>query len=109
MRVGLYGLPPRVTLEALPSTATTLAANFDGMAQLIGYDAQTQGDHLIVDWYWRGSGQVDQPYVVFQSSAERIAMTSSLSKTIDTARPAVDDVLAARRNLSRSAGARCEA
>ncbi len=65
MRVGLYGLPPRVTLEALPSTATTLAANFDGMAQLIGYDAQTQGDHLIVDWYWRGSGQVDQPYVVF--------------------------------------------
>jgi hypothetical protein len=65
MRVGLYGLPPRVTTDALPSTATTLAADFGGMAQLIGYDAQPQGDRLIVDWYWRGTGQVDQPYVVF--------------------------------------------
>jgi len=65
MRVGLYGLPPRVTTHALPSTATTLSADFGGMVQLIGYDAQPQGDRLIVDWYWRGTGQVDQPYVVF--------------------------------------------
>ncbi|HEY4720479.1 MAG TPA: hypothetical protein VII92_01430 [Anaerolineae bacterium] len=65
MDVGLYGLPPRDTSAALPSTATAIQEDFSGMAQLIGYDVQRQSDQLIVDWYWRGSGQADHPYVVF--------------------------------------------
>ena len=65
MNVGLYGLPPRNTIAALPSTATAIGDDFRGMTQLIGYDVQHQGDQLIVDWYWQGSGQVDYPYVVF--------------------------------------------
>ena len=65
VQVGLYGLPPRTKVEALPPTAHAKQANFGGMAQLIGYETQIQNDRLIVDWYWRRNGQIDQPYVVF--------------------------------------------
>ncbi len=65
MRVGLYGMPARVMTEALPSTATTISADFDGMARLIGYDVHRGDQQLSIDWYWQRGNQVDQPYVVF--------------------------------------------
>ena len=65
MRVGLYGLPPRVTMDALPSTATAAAADFGGMARLIGHDLQRTDQQVTIDWYWQRENQIDQPYVVF--------------------------------------------
>ena len=65
MSVGLYGLPPRVTTEALPSTAKTISADFGGMAQLIGYEVQRTDRQLTIDWYWQRGDQIDHPYVVF--------------------------------------------
>ncbi len=65
IEVRLPGLPAPTLSEAAPITATATQADFGGMVQLIGYEIQHQGDHLIVDWYWRGDGQVDYPYWVF--------------------------------------------
>jgi hypothetical protein len=65
MWVRLLATPPRSPAEFVPATATSMQADFGGMAQLIGRDIQRQSDRLIIDWYWRGSGQVDRPYLVF--------------------------------------------
>jgi len=65
MEVGLYGLPPRETITALPGSATATQADFGGMAQLVGYETQQDQDQLILTLYWRDLRQVDQPYVVF--------------------------------------------
>ena len=65
MVVGLSGLPPRAAIAALPETATKQAVDFNGMAQLIGYDIRRQGQQLTIDWYWRRADQIDHPYVVF--------------------------------------------
>ncbi|MFN8597701.1 MAG: hypothetical protein U0559_16150 [Anaerolineae bacterium] len=65
VQVGLYGLPARETLAALPNTATPIQADFGGMAKLIGYEVQPQADQLIVNWYWQGRGSIDYPYTVF--------------------------------------------
>jgi hypothetical protein len=65
MQVGLYGLPPRATTAALPAAAQTTSADFDGMAQLIGYDVQQTDRQLTIDWYWQRDDQIDHPYVVF--------------------------------------------
>ncbi|HZY42869.1 MAG TPA: hypothetical protein VFF59_12820 [Anaerolineae bacterium] len=65
MQVGLYGLPPRSTVAAVPPTAMQTQADFKGMAQLAGYTIEQAADRLIVEWYWRGTGPVDRPYTVF--------------------------------------------
>ncbi len=65
MEVGLYGLPPRETVAALPGSATTAQADFSGMARLIGYETQPDQDQLILTLYWRDLRQIDRPYVVF--------------------------------------------
>jgi hypothetical protein len=65
MGVGLYGLPPRRTTPAMPSTVQTMSTNFGGMAQLIGYDVQQMDRQLTIDWYWQRANPIDQPYVVF--------------------------------------------
>lgn len=65
VQVGLYGLPPRSTVAAIPSTATPTLADFKGMAQLAGYAIEPAVGRLIVEWYWRGAGPVDRPYTVF--------------------------------------------
>ncbi len=64
MEVGLYGLPPRETIAALPGSATAAQADFGGMAQLIGYETQPDQDQLILTLYWYDLRQVDRPYVV---------------------------------------------
>jgi 4-amino-4-deoxy-L-arabinose transferase-like glycosyltransferase len=65
VQVGLYGLPPRASLADMPPTAQVMSANFGGMAQLIGYDAQQTDRHLTIEWYWQRGDQIDHPYVVF--------------------------------------------
>jgi hypothetical protein len=65
MSVGLYGLPPRATVEALPSSAKTASADLGGMARLIGYEVQQSDRQVTIDWYWQRGDQVDHPYVVF--------------------------------------------
>ncbi len=65
VHVGLYGLPPRATMDAMPATVQTASADFGGMAQLIGYDVQQTDRQLTIDWYWQRSNQIDHPYVVF--------------------------------------------
>ncbi len=65
MLTGLYGLPPRETVAAVPSHASPTQADFGGMVQLIGYDAQRDSENLNVDWYWRNTAAIDRPYVVF--------------------------------------------
>ncbi len=65
MSVGLYGLPPRTTANALPPTAQPLSADFGGMAQLRGYQVQPSKRQVTIDWYWQRANQIDHPYVVF--------------------------------------------
>jgi hypothetical protein len=63
--VGLSGLPPRVTVSTLPSTALPISADLGGMARLIGYDLERHDRQLTVDWYWQRENPIDHPYVVF--------------------------------------------
>ena len=63
--VGLYGLPPRSSVPAVPETASRAQAEFGDMAQLIGYETQVSDRRLTLDPYWQASGQVDHPYIVF--------------------------------------------
>ena len=63
--VGLYGLPPRSSVPAVPENASRAQAEFGDMAQLIGYETQVSDRRLTLDLYWQASGQVDHPYIVF--------------------------------------------
>lgn len=65
MNVGLYGLPPRVTVDTLPPSAMTTSAEFGGMARLIGYEVHQADRQMTIDWYWQRGDQIDHPYVVF--------------------------------------------
>lgn len=65
MAVGLYGLPPRATTDALPSSAKTTSADFGGMARLMGYEVQQADRQMAIEWYWQRENQIDHPYVVF--------------------------------------------
>ena len=65
MSVGLYGLPPRATTDAVPARSKTTSADFGGMARLLGYEVQQADRQMTVEWYWQREAQIDHPYVVF--------------------------------------------
>lgn len=66
IQVGLYGQPPASTLSSTPADMLPVQADFDGMAELIGYQIEPAAvNQLTLDLYWKAIGQVDRPYVVF--------------------------------------------
>jgi hypothetical protein len=71
MSVGLYGLPPRVTTDALPSTAKTMSASFAAAASICW---DTRCGRRIGRWrsvVLAARNQIDHPYAVFNHPLTR--------------------------------------